>query len=154
MVNVRDAVIADASAIAGLLTLLGHSRSVESIEAEIALGGSAAGSVVVAAKADTVVGLAAFAIWRAFAEQMWVCRLSAIAVQSESRGVGTGGLLVREVERRAQAASCAVVELSCGRRQERAAAHAFYTSLGYEDACHHHAIFRKPVTSDDGRRHG
>jgi GNAT superfamily N-acetyltransferase len=143
MVKVRDAVITDAPALAGLLKALSHTRSVESIEAEIGRGDSAAGGVVVAVQAGTVVGLAAFAIWRAFAEQMWVCRLSALAVRSENRGVGTGGLLVGEVERRAQAASCAVVELNCGRRPERTEAHAFYVSLGYEDACLHHATFRK-----------
>lgn len=120
MVNVRDAVMADASAIDGLLRLLGHGQSRESIETEIALGGSATGGVVVATDADTLVGFAAFAIWRAFVEQMSVCRLSAIAVRPDSRGLGVGGLLIREAERQAQAAGCAVVELSCGRRPERA----------------------------------
>lgn len=150
MVNVRDAVMADASAIHGLLRLLGHGQSRESIETEIALRGSATARVVVATNAETVVGFAAFAIWRAFAEQMSVCRLSAIAVRRESRGLGVGGLLIREAERQAQAAGCAVVELSCGRRPERAAAHAFYVSLGFDDACRHHAMFRKPLGSDGG----
>ncbi len=150
MIKTRDATIIDAPSVTSLLRFLGHESGVGSVEQEIALAVSEGRGVLLAVEGDQALGFAAFDIWRAFVEQVWVCRLSAVAVRPQDRGRGTARHLLLEVERRAEAFGCTAMELSCGRRAERAAAHALYASLGYSDACAHHATYRKDLRPQAG----
>jgi GNAT superfamily N-acetyltransferase len=61
------------------------------------------------------------------------------------RGSGFGRELVAEAERLARTAGCSVIQVSSGKRAERAAAHRLYSRLGFTDANSHHTLYERAV---------
>ena len=61
-------------------------------------------------------------------------RITALIVSESHRGAGVGRVLVEAAEGTARSWGCALLEVSSGRRPERAAAHRFYPALGFEDS--------------------
>ena len=72
-------------------------------------------------------------------------RITALAVAPEYRGQGVGRALVRAAEEVARSWGCDLIEVSSGRRPERAAAHAFYSALGFEDSAARSVRYWKPL---------
>ncbi len=70
-------------------------------------------------------------------------RITALIVEEHHRGKGLGSALVAEAERLVQAAGCAVIQVSSGKRVERTEAHRFYRHLAYTDAGSHHILFER-----------
>ena len=145
MIPVRDIEPADWPKAAHLLRELGYAVAIEEFADRAAELVRGHGGVLVAARTEAVVGVAAYDSWFAFVEGIWVCRLSALCVAASARRAGVGEALVKEVERRARLTGCAQVEVSSGRRAERTAAHAFYPALGFEDRSRHHALYAKTL---------
>jgi ribosomal protein S18 acetylase RimI-like enzyme len=56
----------------------------------------------------------------------------ALVVAKRDRRSGAGSALVEAVERFARERRCRFVEVTCGERPDREAAHRFYEALGYE----------------------
>ena len=85
--------------------------------------------VVVACDGELIVGAA----WYRFTRDRWsgqdVCRLSFIAVDRQSRGKGTGRLLMDHVKDDARREGCSVLEVSVNEGNDSAAA--FYELCGF-----------------------
>lgn len=146
MISVRDAAAGDAAAMAELLTELGYPSRPQAVRERLRALASGAGRAVVAVdRGGRVVGLATYDAWFAFAEGSRVCRLSALVVDRRATRGGIGRALVAEVERRARHLGCDLVEVSSGRRDERAGAHRFYDALGYTDTCSASARYTKAL---------
>ena len=142
--DLRDAHDGDSSVLVSLIGVLGYPNDARAIDEEIAMAqDDDRYGIIVAVEREAVLGFASYVRWRAFAEHIWVCRLTAIATATTAQRRGVGRRLMVEVERRAREAGCAFVELRSGRRTSRAAAHGFYEALGYADSCLDHALFRK-----------
>jgi GNAT superfamily N-acetyltransferase len=132
-VSLREARPEDAPALAVLLAELGYPNSVESLQARLrAFAADPSSFVLIAVKADRVLGLASASVLPLLHEDGSWCRLSALVVGEGSRRAGIGRELVAEVEERARAAGCRYLEVTSGEGPERAAAHAFYEALGLE----------------------
>lgn len=145
MTRVRALEPSDWPEVCTLLGELGYMTLTERLADRVAQLDRSRANVLVAVRAEAVVGVAAYDSWFAFVEGIWVCRLSALCVAVSSRREGVGRALVNEVERRARLGGCAHLEVSSGRRAERAGAHAFYPALGFEERSHHHALYCKPL---------
>lgn len=140
----REAVDGDAEGLALLLAELGYPARLDHVRARIAsFSESATDEVLVAVIADRVVGLATLNLAPLFAEGGMFARLTALVVSTDHRGKGLGRRLVHEAEGRARSAGCTLIQVSSGRRPERAAAHHFYARLGYSDSSEHHAHYEK-----------
>lgn len=144
-INVRDATSTDWTAIAALLDQLGYPPTPGTDLAERTAASNERGGVVVAEIERCVAGFASYDRWFAYADNLWVCRLSAVCVDSSFRGRGAGRALLDEVEARAHQTGCAVIELSSGKRTERTSAHGLYRTTGYEDRTRHHVTYTKQI---------
>lgn len=60
-------------------------------------------------------------------------RVTSLSVATSARRQGIARALVEAAEQRAEDLGATIVEVSSGRRRERAAAHRFYPALGFED---------------------
>jgi ribosomal protein S18 acetylase RimI-like enzyme len=69
-----------------------------------------------------------------------IVRVTALVVDGQARRRGMGKLLMEHAERMGSAAGCEFVELTSA--TDRAEAHAFYRSIGYEP---NSLRFRKPL---------
>ena len=127
--SVRDATEDDAEALAPLLGELGYPTPPEVVRARLSALAEFRGRALVAVRDGRVVASATVQRTR-YLHRPDDLRLTSLVVAATERGTGLGRLLMREVERLAQAEGCARVELTSG--VSRAGAHAFYEHLGYE----------------------
>jgi aminoglycoside 6'-N-acetyltransferase I len=127
-VTIRDASLADAGAIASLLTELGYPVGAADAARRLERGHE---RVVVAVREGEVVGL--LSIWMALplTRSLPVARITALVVSPAARRHGAGRALMSRAAELAGEAGCEGIELTSGERPERAAAHRFYESLGY-----------------------
>jgi GNAT superfamily N-acetyltransferase len=143
-VALRPAGPVDAEAVCGLLTVLGYPAEERVVRERIeAFAGSVRDHVLLAEADGRVVGVLALNLAPQFAESGMFSRITALAVDPSTHRAGIGRRLVVEAERIAVAAGSTVMQVNSGRRPERAAAHAFYTSLGYADQHGHHILYEK-----------
>jgi GNAT superfamily N-acetyltransferase len=130
MIQVRDAVPEDASAIADLLGELGYPASAPEIPARLGAVAQVPGRVLVAEDAGAVIGLASVTRLTLLHRAGPVALLSALVVQARRRGEGVGRALVAVAERQAAAWGCETLELTS--RDDRHRTHRFYVGLGFE----------------------
>ena len=124
---IREAVAADAEAIARLIALLDHSVRIDGLRERLQ---RPQGTTLVTTLGGEVVGLCGLDIVTHIHRDSPVGRITILAVAEGHRGVGVGRMLVDEAERRLRDAGCGLVEITSNRRH--AAAHDFYIHLGYE----------------------
>jgi GNAT superfamily N-acetyltransferase len=130
-VAIRDAEPSDASAVALLLGELGYPAVEEAAVRQMEqLRGQPGSSLLVADAGGDVVGLAALHVMHVLEHAQPVGVMIALAVRSDQRRGGVGGLLSRAVEDEARRQGCCLIVL--GSAERRADAHAFYESQGYE----------------------
>lgn len=145
--GIRPAEPVDAPAVTALLHELGYpSNTDEEVTARLAdWSGRDDLLVLVAADGPRVLGLAALAVVPYLVLPGNWGRVAALVVASGARGLGVGRALLAATEQAALARGCVRMEITSSRR--RAAAHAFYRSLGYADFCDEAARFIKDLVS-------
>jgi GNAT superfamily N-acetyltransferase len=130
--TVRPAVVADAPAVASLLTALGYPCDAASVGDRLT---ALDGDVLLAEVEGAPAGVAAVAQVNVLhAAAPWM-RITTLVVGEEFRSGGVGAALVRACESAAAAAGCTRIEVTSNVR--RHAAHRFYERLGYTTESRH-----------------
>jgi GNAT superfamily N-acetyltransferase len=125
--NVRDATPQDAREIAALLGALGYPTEARQVERRLGVVGDSDAVLI------TSGGLIALHRIPLLAEGGALARITALVVAPDRRSQGIGRALLAAAEAVAEHWGCDLIEVSCGRRAERAAAHALYQSAGFTD---------------------
>lgn len=145
---VRPAITDDADAVATLIADLGYSISIKTVRQRLATSASSLDDVVAVAiqYPDSIVGVISAHVIPLLAEQeAGVMRITALSVSPNSVRNGVGRRLVDFVEYAARQRRIRLLEVSSGRRPERAAAHRFYPSLGFHDSAASSVRYWKPL---------
>ncbi len=122
---------ADASAIASLVTQLGYPVEADAMKARLeGMLALSHHSVVVAETAGDVVGVATACVDRGFQQDGLLGRVTAVSVDAAWRGRGIGKRLMQHMEQWCRDRGAKRVTLTSG--NQRADAHKFYGSIGYE----------------------
>ena len=124
---IRQAVTADAEAIAALIGLLGHTATVEGVRERLRIGAS---PTLVATLGRTTAGFCGLDIQTHIHRDLPVGRITILVVAPGHRGRGIGRSLMAESERRLRRAGCGLIEITSNYRHS--AAHEFYAHLGYD----------------------
>lgn len=129
--RIRPGTPEDAAAVSALLRELGYPVSIPLAAEQIRDLSVSGWDAIVLAEADgIVVGLLASHRCRMLQYARPVMRITALVVGRNARRHGVGRLLMRHAEQIAVAEGCEFVELTSA--ADRADAHAFYRSIGYE----------------------
>ena len=130
---VRDAVAADADALAPLLEALGYPADPPTIAARLRdlYAADATGRVLVAVDGDECVGFAVLHSTPVLHRATAVGRITGIAVRPAVQGRGVGRELVWAAETHFRARGLERIEVTSG--PMHAEAHSFYRRLGYVD---------------------
>jgi GNAT superfamily N-acetyltransferase len=126
--EIREARLEDAAFISALLVQLGYPAESIAVRERLAALGDEDRVLVCE---DGFVSLHRVPL---LAEGGCCARITALVVSESHRGAGVGSALVEAAESTARSWGCALLEVSSGRRPERAAAHRFYPALGFEDS--------------------
>jgi GNAT superfamily N-acetyltransferase len=135
--DIRPAEPRDASAVACLLSQLGYPA--QPAQAEARLRSLSDADRVLLAEG----GLIALHRLPMLAEGGAFARITVLIVAPAQRNSGVGRALLAAAEKTARQWGCSFLEVSSGRRPERAAAHAFYQAAGFTDANARSARYRK-----------
>jgi N-acetylglutamate synthase-like GNAT family acetyltransferase len=131
-VTIREAVAADAPAVASLLGQLGYPVKEEAVVGRIARHRTSGSDVLLVAEADgEKAGLAALHVSLALEYEGDAGKLSALVVDERFRGRGIGRALVAAIEAEARARGCVLLFLTTAER--RGDAHEFYRAVGFEE---------------------
>jgi len=144
MVKVRTARVADAAAIAVLMTQLGYPCAEGDVAARLGYWvADPASRVLVAAQDGLVVGcLSVHAVPYLERTGRWA-RIESLVVDAAVRGSGAGRALVRTAEDVARQWGCLAMEVTSARTRQ--GAHAFYERMGYTDMCRRSGRFLKEL---------
>jgi GNAT superfamily N-acetyltransferase len=146
-ISIRAAARADAPRVAELLGQLGYAATADEARARLAAWAADERSVVIAADAGGVLaGIAAVHAIPLLERAGSRGRLVALVVDEAYRRHGIAALLVESAEAQARLLGCVDMEITSAR--DRPAAHAFYGSAGYDDACARAARYLKPLVAD------
>lgn len=141
---IRPARVADAGALAHLLTELGYPQDAEQAQAQLGLwAGDPRGTVLVAEREGATTGVIAAHVVPHLGQLGSFVRVLALAVDSSSRRAGVARRLLGAVEAWAAGLGCGEIEITSLRSRDDA--HAFYASLGFEDRCGRSARFTRPL---------
>ena len=135
---IRPANPDDAPVVARLLAELGYPSEVAAVRERIT-----ATDLVLLSEPDA--GLVALQRVPRLAEGGCFVRVTALVVAPSSRRNSLGRMLLLAAEEAARMWGAEMVEISCGRRPERDAAHRLYRSAGYADAADVSVRYRKPL---------
>lgn len=139
---IRAAEVADAAALVPLFEQWGHPLDEESVRALLtAWRSTARAEVVLAEPAGAIGGVAAVSAAPHFGGLGMYARLAGLVVAETWRRHGVGAALLEAVEVQARAWSCDRLELTSS--WSRSAAHAFYTSRGYEETSRDQARYQR-----------
>ncbi len=131
--QIRDAIPDDAPAVARLLGVLGYPASADATRERIDRIASDAALALRLAEVDgATVGLMALQRYFYLPLGATCARIQALAVDAGVQRGGVGRALVADAERWAAAAGAVRIEVTSNKR--RAAAHAFYKALGYDES--------------------
>ncbi|MBV9607002.1 MAG: N-acetyltransferase [Solirubrobacterales bacterium] len=147
-VLVRAVRLADASALAGLLTQLGYAQDAEQARAQLeAWAGDPRGTVLMADCDGSAAGFIAAHVIPYVERPGAFARVVALAVDRARQRSGVGRRLLAAVEAWASERGCRELEITSSRH--RADAHAFYEALGFVDVCDRSARFARRITRTD-----
>ena len=128
--TIRDAVPADAAAIAGLLAQLGYPSEPAAVETRLDRLRIVGDRVVVAEVDGRVAGLAHLQVSPTIERDRPAAKLGALVVDEAQRGQGIGRALVEAMEAEARLRGCELLFLTTADRRDDA--HAFYERVGLE----------------------
>jgi GNAT superfamily N-acetyltransferase len=134
--TIRDAGLADAEAVAALLTQLGYPSGVSDVEERLDRLRIVGDRVVVAEADGKVAGLAHLQVTPALERERPAARIGALVVDEAFRGRGIGRALLDVLEGEARLRGCELIYLT--------------TSEGRDDA---HAFYERVGLKHDGRRY-
>jgi GNAT superfamily N-acetyltransferase len=130
-VAIRDARPADAAAIADLLGELGYPAKAAAVQQRLErITHDPSSKLFVAEVSGKIAGLGGLHVLPLVEHDELGCMLTAMVVGAEHRRQGIGAELLGAVEREARSRGCS--RLVLGSADQRADAHAFYESLGFE----------------------
>jgi GNAT superfamily N-acetyltransferase len=145
-IRTRTATLADAARVARLLGQLGYATTAGQARARLATWSADERSTVIAAEAGGVLaGVAAVHAIPLLEQAGSRGRLVALVVDEAYRRLGIARILVEAAEAEARRLGCLDMEVTSAR--DRTAAHAFYTSAGYDDVCARAARYLKPLAA-------
>ena len=128
---VRRATVADAEAIASLLTQLGYPATPDEVRARIHASEEVASRAVMVGVLDgAVAGLAVGEVAETFHRPAPVARLALLVTDERARGKGVGTTLVRWFEGWARGRGATRATLESALHREKA--HGFYRARGWE----------------------
>lgn len=127
---IRDAIPADAAALAGLINELGYEVQAAGVAERLADQYAAGFGTLVAEEDGVVLGCASWSQMRVLHRPGPVGRASMLVVAEAARRKGVGKALMAAVEAKCFSLGCVLVEVTSNLR--RADAHKFYEQLGYE----------------------
>jgi GNAT superfamily N-acetyltransferase len=145
-VKIRQAQAGDARVIADLLAELGYPTEPHVVHARLEALGE--GDLVLFAEGGA--GLIALHRVPRLAEGGAFARITALVVARAYRGQGVAGRLLAAAEQAARRWGCDLLEVSSGRRPQRAQAHALYVAAGFSDTSGQSVRYWKAVPSDAG----
>jgi GNAT superfamily N-acetyltransferase len=128
--TIRDALPADAPAIATLLGQLGYPTDAGAAAERLQRLRILGDRVIVAELDAAVVGLAHLQVTPAIERDRPAAKIGALVVDETRRGQGIGSALVAELEAEARARGCGLLYLTTA--EQRDGAHAFYERVGLE----------------------
>lgn len=128
--RIREAVGADADAMAALVTDLGYAVTRSEISERLTLLGSAGEPPLLAQQDDEIIGCVTWHVTPVLHRPGPVGRITLLVVAAPFRGKGTGRALVDAVEARLKQRGCVLAEVTSNVR--RRDAHRFYERLGFE----------------------
>jgi GNAT superfamily N-acetyltransferase len=141
MMEIRACTPDDSAAVSTLLGELGYIVSIRQAAEQVAeLSKTGADPIFLALADGQVLGLLALHLCRMLQYPNPIARVTALVVDRRARRRGVGKLLMQHAEQVGSAAGCEFVELTSA--MDRAEAHAFYRSIGYEP---NSLRFRKPL---------
>jgi GNAT superfamily N-acetyltransferase len=145
-VIVRAARLADAPALAHLLTELGYPQNAEAARSQLSTwAGDPRGIVLLAQSGGLPAGVIAAQAISYLERPGAFARVVALAVDREHRRSGVGRRLLAAVEAWAAEIGCRDVEITSSRRRD--SAHAFYEALGFADLCERSARYKRPLST-------
>jgi GNAT superfamily N-acetyltransferase len=129
--EVRHPAVADAPALAPLLTELGYPSRPEAVAQRLQVLLADEWSGVWVAEVDgTIAGVVSAHASPLLSRDTRICRITAMIVTETAQGRGVGRALVGRVEDEARRWNCDRVEVTSS--DHRGGAHAFYARMGYE----------------------
>jgi GNAT superfamily N-acetyltransferase len=128
---IRDAVPADAPAVARLLDQLGYPTEPAAAASRLERLGIVGDRVLVAELDGALVGLAHLQVTPALERDRPAAKIGALVVDESRRGEGVGRALVEALGQEARARGCGVLFLTTSDR--RTDAHEFYRRVGLEE---------------------
>ncbi|MGW4467871.1 GNAT family N-acetyltransferase [Micromonospora sp. NPDC004704] len=137
----------DAAGVAVLLGQLGYPIDGAAVRERLTYWLGDEASVLLGADDDgELVGVAALHVCPILEGTGKFGRVVALVVDDRYRGQGVGRSLMAEIEKRAYAAGCILMEVTSGGHRE--SAHRFYAVLGYQDAHERSKRFTKFLSGD------
>ena len=132
-IRIRTVQRQDAARLAALLDQLGYPTDDAAVHARLTYWVNDEASVLLGADLDgRLIGVAALRVCPMLEVTGKFGRVVALVVDDCYRGQGVGRELMAEIEKRAHAAGCIVMEVTSS--NHRGLAHRFYAGLGYQDA--------------------
>jgi GNAT superfamily N-acetyltransferase len=128
--RIRETKAADATALVGLIALLGHRVDAAGVRKRIALLAREMLTPLVATSGKDVVGLCGIHRMVTIHRDQAVGRITILVVAEDMRGRGIGRMLMQTAEEHLRKLGCGMVEITSNDRL--AEAHAFYRHMGYE----------------------
>ena len=146
--TVRAATVEDAAAAADLLAALGYETDGEELGDGLAwFAASEDDAVLVDDRDGDVVGLVVVHRTRTLIDPSLFGRVTALSVAPAWQRAGVGAALLSAAEAWLAERGVGLVQVNCGRRPERDAAHRFYPSMGYRDQHDHHVLYEKHLAA-------
>lgn len=140
---VRRARREDASVIAELLGELGYPAPDEAVQCRL----DALGPDDLVLLADEGAGMVVLHRIPRLAEGSGFVRITALVVRRERRGRGVARALLESADEAARHWGCGLIEVSSGRRNERAAAHRLYRAAGFTDTSPRSVRYWKSISA-------
>ncbi|MEM1368474.1 MAG: GNAT family N-acetyltransferase [Cyanobacteria bacterium P01_H01_bin.15] len=129
--KIREANLTDANSLVPLMEQLGYEVSTPLMQEKLAEFSESENDIVYVAEHDKeVLGVITCHITRLFHQSGNAGRITSLAIDEASRGLGVGKNLVREAEQFFLSLGCVKAEVTSG--DQRPKAHQFYENLGYK----------------------
>ena len=129
----RDCIPADIESLATLTTELGYPTAASEMEVRLKeISENPNCRTIVAEQDEQIVGYMGLLKSSSWEHNECFVRIQALVVKSDYRKFGVGKSLIAYAESWGREIGARSITLNCGNREERAAAHKFYVSVGFE----------------------